>query len=283
MTRAEPTAYDPQMTGTEANEAERRRWNDSAWAAAWPKRERLTTAVTDVLLSQLRLAPADRVLDIGTGGGVAALAAARVVGDGAVVGADISAPLLELARSRGEAQGAANVSFVVADVQRETVPGGPFDVALSQFGVMFFDEPETAFANIRGQLVGGGRLGFACWRAPDLNPWFPGQALAGIVPPPPPPEPGKSPTHPFSLADPHHTIRILEASGWREVTHTPHDLVVTVDRDAIVDDEALGFFGLSADSFGAAWEAIERQLAPITRDDGRIDAPLAFQIFTALA
>lgn len=271
------------MTGTEVNEAERRRWNDRAWAAAWPKRERLTTAVTDVLLSQLRLAPADNVLDIGTGGGVAALAAAQLVGDGTVVGADISTPLIELARARAEAQGTVNVSFVVADVQREPVPGWPFDVALSQFGVMFFDEPETAFANIRGQLGGDGRLGFACWRAPDLNPRFTGPALAGIAAAPPPPAPGKSPTHPFSLSDPQHTAGILEASGWREVTHTPHELVVTVDRDTIVDEEALGFFGVPADSFGAAWEAIERQLAPITRDDGRIDAPLAFQIFTAAA
>ena len=39
------------MAATDANEAERRRWNDCAWAAAWPKREQLTTAVTDVLLN----------------------------------------------------------------------------------------------------------------------------------------------------------------------------------------------------------------------------------------
>jgi hypothetical protein len=103
------------------------------------------------------------------------------------------------------------------------------------------------------------------------------------VPPPPPPPPGKSPTHPFSLADPEHTARLLDASGWHEVTVTPHDLVMTVDRDTLVDDEALAFSGVPEDSLGAAWEAIERQLAPITRDDGRIDAPLAFQIFTATA
>ena len=40
---------------------------------------------------------------------------------------------------------------------------------------------------------------------------------------------------------------------------------------------------MSADSFAAAWEAIERELQPITRDDGRIDAPLSFQIVTATA
>lgn len=288
--RAHPLAQDNQRIGsalplsaTRSNEAERRRWNDSTWAAAWPKRERLTTAVTEVLLDHTGLQPGDAVLDIGTGGGVAALAAARMVGDGRVVGVDISAPLIELAGRRAETQGVANVSFAVADIQQEPVPGAPFDAAISQFGVMFFDEPVTAFSNIRRQLVGGGRLGFACWQAPDLNAWFPGRALAGIVPPPPPPEPGKSPTHPFSLADLHHTTGILEASGWRGVSATQHELVVGVDRDAIVDDESLRFFGVPADAMRAAWEAVEHQLAPITRADGQIDAPLAFHIFTAIA
>ncbi|MHB1808717.1 MAG: class I SAM-dependent methyltransferase [Solirubrobacteraceae bacterium] len=243
----------------------------------------MTTAVTDVLLGRLALRPGDRVLDIGTGAGAGALAAARMVRDGEVVGADISQPLVELARRRGEGRSAANVSFVVADVQHDLVPGQPFDVALSQFGVMFFDAPETAFENIRRQLVAGGRLGFACWQAPDRNPWFVGPALGGLVPPPPQPTPGKSPTHPFSLSDPMYVVELLETSGWNHVSGTQHELIVTVDRDTLVDDEMLGFLNVPERSFSAAWDAIERQLAPIARDDGRIDAPLAFQIFTAIA
>jgi ubiquinone/menaquinone biosynthesis C-methylase UbiE len=89
----------------------------------------LSTAVTDILFSHCRFQPTDTVLDVGSGGGVAALAAARIVGDGKVVGADISAPLVELARRRAAEQRTTNVSFVVADVQQETVPGGPFDAA----------------------------------------------------------------------------------------------------------------------------------------------------------
>ena len=168
----------------ETNAAERRRWNDAYWASVWPKREQLTTAVTGVLLDHLGLSEGDKVLDIGSGGGAATIAASRLVGArGSVVGADISAPLVELARHRALDQRAGNVSFLVADVQHETIPGAPFDAAMSQFGVMFFDEPETAFANIRRHLVAGGRLGFACWQSVEKNPWFIGPALAGYVPP----------------------------------------------------------------------------------------------------
>ena len=140
-----------------ANAAEQQRWNDSRWAELWPKRERLTNAVTPVLLEALTLRPGDRVLDIGSGAGAAALRAAEIVGsDGTVIGADISAPLVELAERRARGAGVGNASFQVADMQTVRVNGGPFTVAMSQFGVMFFDEPTVAFANIRAHLVAGG-------------------------------------------------------------------------------------------------------------------------------
>ena len=62
------------------------------------------------------------------------------------------------------AAGADNVTFVLADAQTDSFPGAPFDAAISQFGVMFFDDPVAAFANIRAQLRPGGRLAFACWQ-----------------------------------------------------------------------------------------------------------------------
>ena len=73
------------------------------------------------------------------------------------------------------------------------VPGGPFDAAISQFGVMFFEEPVVGFANIRAHLVPGGRLVFACWQSSERNPWTFFPAVAEFVPPPPEPAPGKSP------------------------------------------------------------------------------------------
>jgi SAM-dependent methyltransferase len=268
----------------ETNAAERRRWNDEYWASVWPKREQMTNAVTEILLGHVGLLDGERVLDIGSGGGTTALAAAGVIGDqGRVTGADISTPLVDFARRRATDRQTANVSFVVADAQHETIPGGPFDVALSQFGVMFFDEPSAAFANIRHQLVPGGRLGFVCWQAVEKNPWWVGRAVAPYAPARKPPAPGKSATGPFSLSDPDRVGEILTASGWKTVERTPYELVVTVAREAIVDDEQLGFLGVSDDCMEHARQAVEAHLDQLKDGAGHLEAPLAVQVFTATA
>jgi SAM-dependent methyltransferase len=265
------------------NTVEHRRWNDEFWVKVWPKRERLTDSVTPTLLDRLGLARGERVLDIGSGGGNASLAAAALVEPGPVIGADISAPLVELAASRALERHVGNAKFVVADVQQADVDGGPFDVAMSQFGVMFFDEPVTAFGRIRRQVVSGGRLGFACWQSLGQNPWFVGPALAGFVPPPSEPAPGKSPTGPYTLSDPARVTDILTASGWSDINRTAHEQVVTVDRDAIVDDAQLRFLGVPEERLDRARAAVDAQLSPLSPTEGRVAAPLAFQIFTATA
>lgn len=268
----------------EANVVERRRWNDACWASVWPKREAMTSSVTEILLSHLDLRTGERVLDVGSGGGITAIAAVDRVGPGgSVVGADISAPLVELASRRAADRQIPNLSFCVADVQRDTVPGAPFDVAVSQFGVMFFDEPVTAFANIRRHLATGGRFAFACWQPIERNPWFLGPALADFALAPPPPAPGKSPTGPFSLSDPERVGEILAGAGWKSTSRTPVELVAIVDRDAIVDDGQLAFLGVPEDSFDDARRAVDEQLAPLQTADGRIRASLSVQIFTAQA
>ncbi len=73
-----------------------------------------------------------------------------------------------------------NVRFVEADVQVSALDGAPFDLAVSQFGVMFFDEPTAAFASIRGLLVPDGRFVFACWQGVERNPWHTGTALRAL-------------------------------------------------------------------------------------------------------
>lgn len=266
----------------ETNEAERRRWNDDYFASLWPKRERLTDHATGYLLDALALRPGENVLDVGCGGGKTSLAAARVVGaDGSVVGADVSAPLSRLATKRAEEAGVENVAFHVVDVQTDKVDGAPFGVAMSQFGVMFFDEPVTAFTNIHAHLEPGARIAFACWQSAESNPWLFFSAIAEFVPPPPEPEPGKSPTGPFALADPERTAGILEAAGFADVVWAPHALDVDVPEDSVVDDLQLEFMGVGEHELTAARAALDAHMQQFRLDSGLSRFPLRFQVFQA--
>jgi SAM-dependent methyltransferase len=266
----------------ETNQAERQRWNDERWATAWPRRERLTDEVTAFLLDAAALQPGERVLDVGCGGGKTSLAAARGVGaEGAVVGADLSTPLTTLANRRAAEAGVENVTFRVVDMQTDTVPGGPFDVALSQFGVMFFDEPVTAFGNIRSHLKPGGRIVFACWQGMERNPWFFAPAIADLAPPPPPPAPGKSPTGPFALADPARTTDILRAAGFLEIRVTAHEISIEAPPDSVVDEAQIVFMGVPADQLAAAQAAVDAHMRQFVLSPTLSRFPLAFQVFHA--
>jgi SAM-dependent methyltransferase len=270
---------------SDTNPAQRQRWNDQRWTEIWPRRERFTDTVTPQLLEIAALRPGEHILDIGSGGGKTAVEAGRrVLPQGTVVGADISAPLVALARERAAAVGASNVSFDVVDMQHDPVNGGPFDVALSQFGVMFFDDPVTAFANIAKHLRANGRLVFACWQEASRNPWAPAFAIPHLIAPVPPPAAGKSPTGPFALADPERTAGILRDAGFADVERTAFDVPVDLPEDAVVDDDHLAFMGVPDADLPEARRAIKDHLQQFRLDPLSPELfryPIAFQIFEA--
>jgi SAM-dependent methyltransferase len=197
-----------------------RYWNEVA-APTWVERQEMLDALIDGLgqqaLDRARPAPGERVLDVGCGCGATSLALGRRVGPtGEVLGVDVSRPMLGRARERIGAAGAANVRFLEADAQTADVGRASFDLAFSRFGVMFFAEPDVAFANLRASLRPGGRLTFVCWQRVDRNPWMlvPVMATAKHVPLPPPDPlaPG-----PFAFADPERVRGILDRAGFRDV------------------------------------------------------------------
>jgi SAM-dependent methyltransferase len=203
-------------------------WNDTA-GRTWADLQELIDRQLEPLgargIRMLAPAAGERILDVGCGAGATTLALARAVGPtGAVVGVDISRPLLDRARHR--ALCAANVSFIEADAQTHAFALASFDAVFSRFGVMFFAEPAAAFANLRRALKPGGRLAFICWRTPAESPimTLPAQAAAPHLPPLPPPEPDAP--GPFAFADPDRVRRILAEAGLEAVEITPHDELI---------------------------------------------------------
>ncbi len=136
---------------------------------------------------------------------------------GSALGVDISAPAVERARQLAQAQRVNNVTFESADAQVHPFLRARFDLVISRFGTMFFDNPVAAFTNVGQALRPGGRLVMMLWQAHDRNEWEVAirQSLAG-------PEGlaavAAGAPDPFSLADPPTVTGVLEAAGFGGVT-----------------------------------------------------------------
>ena len=92
--------------------------------------------------------------------------------DGEVTGIDLSTRMLELARERSAAEGLDNVTFVRGDAQVFPFEPEAFDVAMSSFGTMFFNDPVAAYTNIGGGLRPSGTLALLAWRTLQENEWL---------------------------------------------------------------------------------------------------------------
>lgn len=213
-------------------------WNAAAgqtWVALNDELDRQLAPLGEAAISILAPTSGERILDIGCGCGQTTLALAdRVGAGGAIVGVDISAPMLAVARRRAGKAAAQQASFLEADAQTYPFETAHFDAAFSRFGVMFFADPPAAFGNLRKALKPGGRLAFVCWRGAAENRWMtvPLAAVAGQFPPPAPPEPGAP--GPFAFADPERVRTILSQAGFSEIQIRPHDAMIGNDFEAAV-------------------------------------------------
>jgi SAM-dependent methyltransferase len=261
-----------------ANAEQFRAWNGDDvqhWVTHIDRYEAASARFDPWLLSAAAIAPADRVLDVGCGAGVSTRAAARAAVDGHVVGLDLSAPLLALARRRSKEAGLANVTFVQGDAQVHPFDPESVDVVLSRFGSMFFGDPAAAFAHIGTALRPGGRVALLVWQGMARNEWLGVlfETLAAGRPLPAPPEgtPGV-----FGLADPPTIHHVLAGAGFVDVdvadVREPERLGADVD-DAYAFVRSLGptrglLAGLDAPAQEAALAALRARLAERAGPEG---------------
>ena len=109
-----------------------------------------------------RLAPGERVLDLGSGAGTDSLVAAQMVGDeGHVTGIDMTPEMLAKARAATAEMGAANVEFVESEAERLPFPDASFDVVISNGVIDLIPDKDAVFAELFRVLTPGGRLQIA--------------------------------------------------------------------------------------------------------------------------
>jgi len=244
-------------------------------------------AIEDAVLAFAQAKSGMAVLDVGCGTGATSLALAKA--GAKVTGVDISRPMLGLARERA-AKAGLPITFVEADAS--TYPFTPdFDLIFSRFGVMFFDAPVAAFANMRKALKAGGRMAFVCWRTPPENPWASSPLLAAkpFLPEQPPPDPLAP--GPFAFADAKRMEDILLQSGFSDIRMEKLDAVMTMGDDlGLVVSRMLQIGPLSRavdevdDAIRAPIaKAVQGALAQFVRPDGEVAPPAACWLVAAKA
>jgi SAM-dependent methyltransferase len=196
--------------------------------------ERMQRPLTSRLLAAASISPADSVLDIGCGCGEITCLAAQACRD--ALGVDLSAAVIAEAWRLARNADVRNVSFAEGDAQTWPFPTARFDIVLSSFGVMFFEDPPRAFTNIATALRPGGKIAFLCWQAPTLNEWIsvPLSALNVRSPVPPASGPG-----PFSLADPDRIGNLLSDSGFQDISVVSLNEPVLIGSDV---DDAIHYY-----------------------------------------
>lgn len=208
------------------NEEQQKLWNGTA-GQAWVDGQLLLDGMFEpferLLVEEARRRGASAVLDVGCGSGATTLALARLGGGVRAVGADISAPLVASARSRAQREGLA-AEFICADAQTHDFGTARFDLVVSRFGVMFFEDSVQAFANLRKSCLPGAELRTVAFRSAAENPFMTAaeRAAAPLLPALPPRKP-EGPGQ-FAFADRVRTEAMLRDSGWRDAELRPIDV-----------------------------------------------------------
>jgi SAM-dependent methyltransferase len=198
-------------------------WGVGEYALIAERLEPAANAVVDLA----GVNDSDRVLDVATGTGNAALRAASRGAN--VVGLDFEPRLLDIARARAHSANL-DVDWVQADIESAPLERAAFSVVVSAFGVMYAPDHDAAAAALARCCAPGARLALAAWMPGSFMPAM-GAALAPYLPPPPP---GGAP--PSRWGDAAAVAELLGRHGIDTRTSTTESLALSFrDRAAAVD------------------------------------------------
>lgn len=271
------------------NDAQIEYWNGPAgqkWVDQSNHLDEMLAPFASKVLEVAALETGERPIDVGCGAGALSLSAADTAGT--AIGVDVSEPLLSLARARANQTGSA-ARFVRADASTYETEQ-PYDVLVSRFGVMFFEDPIKAFSNLRDQMYPEGRMTFICWQALQRNAWAyaPLQAALPLLKEAPP-QPDPHAPGPFAFADKDRIAEILANAGWVDVGIEPFTPPITLPGDDVASSAGfmlqLGPLSrlIAAQGLEAApiEEALQKRLTANADAAGRISMHSACWVISA--
>lgn len=234
-------------------------WNGHsghAWVQIQATLDGMFQPLESTLLEAVRAGAPRHLLDVGCGTGATTLAIARALGAaGQASGIDISEPMIALARTRAEREHS-RARFICADAQRHPLAPSSVDLIVSRFGVMFFDDPLQAFANLRRAARRHAGLHVIAWRSAADNPFMTvaERAAAPLLPALPPRRPDAP--GPFAFADKERVAALLAASDWRDIAIDPLDATCRFpERELVAYFSRLGPVGQALQGADAATRA----------------------------
>jgi SAM-dependent methyltransferase len=274
-------------------------WDGPLFESFVKFREVFTTGLGahgDVALELVPPQKGQRVLDVGCGFGDTTQQIAELVGpEGEAVGVDAAARFIEIATREAEEAGAENTHFLVADVQTDPL-GGPYDMAFSRMGTMFFVSPVAALRNVRQSLVPGAPFVSVVWRRREDNHWLfrAQQIVEGIVQKP---EEYDEPTcgpGPFSMANADTVTDQMVYAGFTNISLTRSDIDIMAGKDADEAIEMVMSIGPAGEILRLQGEraahlhdqvkdALREGLSEFVREDGTVWAPASTWIVRATA
>jgi len=177
-------------------------------------------AWADDLVEVAALQPSERVLDIACGTGIVARTAARKLdAGGSVVGLDLSAPMLAVARTAAAAEGV-TVEWREGSAVKLPLRDGEFDLVFCQQGLQFFPDRPTALGEMYRVLAPGGRVVLSVWRELERSPGF--AVLAEVLTRHIGPEAGALMTSgPFALSNIEELRALIAGARFKDIAIRP--------------------------------------------------------------
>jgi ubiquinone/menaquinone biosynthesis C-methylase UbiE len=243
--------------------SERQNKTLQAWetsAAYWDKHRALITQMfaplTTGLIAEARIAPGDKVLDIGGGAGEPSLTISGIVGStGSVMHTDPAVGMLEAAQAEAKRRGLTNIQFQQCAGDELPFADNSFDAVVARLSVMFFADPSRGLREALRVTREGARVAFVVWTRREANPFF--AVIADVVERfAPTSEPEADAPDTFRFALPGKLANMLKKAGGEDVVE--HQLNFKIEAALSFEE----FWKLRAEMS----DTLRGKLAGLTRD-----------------